>query len=999
MDYASWPALVAALDDLAESRRDDLERGVRAKQAISALLLCADRVSVGAAARIWSSALPALCGIFAQTGLPDAAILAENLAALLLWRVEMGVAGFVDELEELLGLVEEMNSAASLRALERAGLRTASRFGPANARRLVTGWIGAFRAAHARCLGPAEEPAGAGDVAELPGDVLSDEFALLYDMPFVQQGLATLALECTWRLPVRVLWDKTRDPAAPALTRALAAIALIDELPPHAAAGFRATHTAALFAELSAAVPPEAFVALQDVNASPQTAHDVRVSAAFAFNDPYARAVPLGSVAARLRADADFLLDATFVARDALAFHASAVAKLLRAPRLAAPEALAALAEFAGRVWDEVQASRTAAAAVRALVSAGFTSRHCVLFERAVVGRGPERGDGGDAPPFFAEARQAVGCVAVLGGVLFKLLARHGRGLDYVTFYTATMAEFNVQYAETLASLGIPEGGAEQTIRHCMAPQPVLRFVADARAGLEEEAAAAEAALGVGAPSAARESLLAWFDLRSQERWGIPPPPPPPAPASVPRVAAPARAPGGEELRRAVLAVRYPSTRAPDLLAHQAFVPYFVAAVVGDVVAVVGGARFSARSAAGLVPVLTWARDYGADAVPNVDGYRTKLSALLFNLLPFCGPAAAPPTVAQAGNVEALLGELRAVAAAALGACRDQTLLRVPDRPTLQNSAFLSTMLVNALYHALRANATHTAELADSIEAAAASMGEAVADLGRLFRCSFTVDAERWTLAVYASPDDARPVGAWKIVHVIDGVNRLYAEVDSWRADLRADVGALKGALAQTVQSLQTCEGAAAQGAGGPCERALEALSESHRRLVRAQTGLEVAAGKLISGAEPPGLRYVAAFLHRWDAVDAALYRATAPGTTEEHVAALIEKLRRVWDEVHADREVAPPPPDVPRDEARAAARRILRDRGDGVGGAPEASAVLGPRANVESWTEVDLSVLGAHTTLPPGDSTPAGDLITTHEWITPEELLAAADGTLTPTA
>lgn len=55
-----------------------------------------------------------------------------------------------------------------------------------------------------------------------------------------------------------------------------------------------------------------------------------------------------------------------------------------------------------------------------------------------------------------------------------------------------------------------------------MAPRPYMNYISAARAALDDELLIVEKrTTGPGTHSAARESLLTWFDFRARDRWGV----------------------------------------------------------------------------------------------------------------------------------------------------------------------------------------------------------------------------------------------------------------------------------------------------------------------------------------------------------------------------------------------------------------------------------------------------------------------------------------------
>ncbi|AVT50672.1 tegument protein UL37 [Cervid alphaherpesvirus 1] len=1001
-----------------------------ARAAVSEFLLSSGSSSLDFVAPRWAALQRAACRAYERMRTPDAALLAENLPGLVLWRLPGTARDTAAFMAAVRDLANDTIAEAPLGHLAAARLRATAAFGPVNTQRTVVEWTSLFLEIYARedaagagagVLGPDPAPRSPAGSAAVVRPLLQSRFRLLYDMPFFQAGLAALAHAANWKVPMAAVARRATDAAAPPLARALFAVALVDEYFPEpdddegAAPGL-----AEAFAEIADLVPPEALVPAGAANAFARTSHDVRVSAALAYRDPFVRGAAAGSVAVRVRADAALLADDALLGRDAVAVHTGAVARLLERagagagaspPAPATAAALARVAEHAAAVWDAVQASATPDQAVETLASAGFTPGACAALERAVLAQlsRPEA----RAP---ADALQAVGCVAVAGGALFKLFDAYGPSADYLAHYTATIANLHPYYADVLPLLGLPDGGLEQTIRHCMAPRPRTDYVAAIRAALAAEAAAAEKrAAGARAPAeaeaaaaagaAAREALLTWFDLRAAERWGVAAPAPeaPPAPAPAPGSAA-----AGAEFARAARALEFPRTDAVPaaVLRDPAFAPYFAAAVLSDVLVAADALPFCAGGAAQLMALVAWARDCGAGAVANVDGYRTKLSALAAGLWPFADAGAPAPTTTQVRNAEAVLGELHAAATAAAECLPPDARPPVPARPRVGGCVFLASMYLQAAFARLRGYAAETEALAASMAAAVGEIAGAVARLGALFDCHFAPVPGQQMLAVYAARGAPSALGAWRSADLADAVRGARAEAERARAEVRVSLAALQRAAARTTQALQECEAADARPPGGGLDDAHRALLAGHSALVRAQTALALAAGKLAAGAEAPGLHEVGRFLRRWDAIGAALGRALDDRGGERDVAELVERLRGVWDEVQEERDAAAPaPPRAGADsDAAAAAEEAVLALMEGyseVRGDEGSPALLDARVDVADWAGVDRGPLQRRTAAPaPGTAgaDPAaggggGADAAAGPWLTTEDLLAEVDG------
>ncbi|AJW72256.1 UL37 [Suid alphaherpesvirus 1] len=875
---------------------------------------------------LWARALRLACRAYAATGTCEAAVLAKNLAGLALWRLRHDWDEGTAPLLELLGVV---NADATTAALTEAGLRTSAEFGPDAMFRLVSEWCAAFDEALAGAR-------SADDVLAAPRVVPPEQtaralvqprFATLYDMDFVQDGLRHVARRTNWALPLALAVRQMQNEGLKPLTRALFALTIADEF-------FHDRQNPTLreqFAEAARAVDDAALVPVDEVNATPRTAVEVRVSAALAHGDAYVRELRPGTVARRLRTDQGVL---ALLDPGAQAVHVAAAADLDHAQ------------VDATGVWEAVQASASPLQVVEALVTAGFTRRHCDLLERAVLDRAPR----------LTDAQRAVGCTAVVGGVVHRLLDDYGPGLDYVRAYTDVAETLEPLYGDVTAALGLPEKGVEHVVRHCMAPRPPTEHVGAARAALMREVAVAERRAGL-AHSAAREALGTWLGFRAQSRWGLRADGAGETPMEAPTSAALV------DLAAAADLVNYPSMVHLEAMADPSFAPFFVVTAVADAYNCLLTASYDRR--AELAQVLTWARDYGAGLIPNVSGYRTKLAALVAAL------AREDLTVAHARNVEALAHELHGVVRAAAEVLEAP----VPAPPALATSAFLGDLMARALRRRLEDLATYTGDLLDSMATAAGAVAERVVALERLFTCRFVFRGR--TASVFAPGEGGPCLGTWRLADVVDAVGAFHAEVNTHRSDMRADAGALRGVMAQTTEALRECE---ALGLQAPVFRTLCA---DHARLSKLQTSAALTAGRLQAATV---LRPVERFLARWDLVSAALRRAV----DERGVLALAATLRETWTE--AREEQAPPAAAFTPGELREAADRVLGDyhevATDGDAG-PDA-VPLSASVNVRDWAAVNLEVLRRGARAP--DDAGAGVPLLAQTWVPVDRLLAEVD-------
>lgn len=121
-----------------------------------------------------------------------------------------------------------------------------------------------------------------------------------------------------------------KDMSMAPLTRALFLLSLVDSYFPKGTAteGSMKALTA-YFRELVRTIDNSAFVPITEVNATPRTAYEVRVSSAIVHQNPYVTDTKAGMVAERVRTDAEILTSGALLSSGALSAHATAVAKLL----------------------------------------------------------------------------------------------------------------------------------------------------------------------------------------------------------------------------------------------------------------------------------------------------------------------------------------------------------------------------------------------------------------------------------------------------------------------------------------------------------------------------------------------------------------------------------------------------------------------------------------------------------------------------------------------
>lgn len=185
-----------------------------ARAAVSEFLLASGPSSLDFVAPRWAALQRAACRAYERLHTPDAALLAENLPGLVLWRLPGAARDTADFMAGVRDLANSMIAEAPLGYLAAARLRATAAFGPVNMQRVVVEWASLFLEIYARedaaCVGvlgpdPAcRSPAGSAAVIR---PLLQSRFRLLYDMPFFRRGLAP------WRTPPtgKCLWPPWHD--------------------------------------------------------------------------------------------------------------------------------------------------------------------------------------------------------------------------------------------------------------------------------------------------------------------------------------------------------------------------------------------------------------------------------------------------------------------------------------------------------------------------------------------------------------------------------------------------------------------------------------------------------------------------------------------------------------------------------------------------------------------------------------------------------------------
>ncbi|SCO83527.1 tegument protein UL37 [Spheniscid alphaherpesvirus 1] len=1018
--------LLTRNEDQQEDREWPSSSISEARAAISAFCFSSETMTTTQVAKTWYEAHRLLCDMYVATKSPEAALLAENFIGLVLWRVRISWSRTtaLSDADVLLSLVESMTDASVVDMITSSGLRASATFGPNLLRGILIDWITTFKkivmgvssfSAVKMFDNPESIPA-----SSFTAHLTVPTFTLIYDMPFVQDGLRLVAESVNWTIQYRMLADRCRDKSLTPLTRVLFTLALVDEyftdcelsrqLPKSLVTAFREDVDALGEAELMS--PDEA-------NSTQRTASEVRVSAAIAYRDPLVREIQPGMAAVRIRTDPSMFSPGGPLTDEALAVHTAAVVRLISLPASVdahtdqvVQSAKARLAESARATWDTVHSSSAPHMVLSALITSGFVPKNCRMYERVLstsFTRSCSEQHIADSitnntsvhTVQFDDVQQTVGCLATLGSAVHTLTEYYGPGSDYIEKYTNAVETVGKDRGVFFASLGLPEGGIEQVLRHCMAPKPLTDYIKAERDALLTEIDTSDKINSSSGQirrhgNAAREALLTWFDLRAKETWGLD------VPSGTYRdQVSSADAVANIDSRRfteatfiiTAASIRYPETVSVqhDILSAPAFAPYIVSTAVADALSVATSTVFTSAGLKAAIDVIQWARNYGASIVPNVDGYRTKLTALLLALTPFTSLSSPPPKTSDAENIEALLGELHAAVTMAMSTLPKEIGMVPPAKPAVANSVLLASLHGTALRRRLETLIEKTAVFAETVTSNAKTALELVKVLQRFFSCRFKTIGETGQLLVVSGKSSRNSFGTWRLVDVIDAISSVCGECADKRIEIRAADMSLREVMAETTAQLKACETLYAQ-TGDDSRAAFGAMASDYAKLSHLQTTIVIRTGKLLSGQEMPALRHVSRFLARWTKVNTS-YRNALKGDSPEALLSLATSLRSVWDELETERASVP----------NIALTNSNRDLSDAVGTLLEkyppidsesfAPVTLSSKCNIANWSDNDFATL-ERGVIPPTVPNPAeyADDFLCKERVFPEDLLAVVD-------
>nr|WGL40853.1 tegument protein UL37 [Psittacid alphaherpesvirus 6] len=897
-----------------------------AKAAIGGFLLSRETLTVGQIEKSWRDGFDRVVNMFLDTRTSEAAFFAQNFQGLVLWRmsVSMDRGSWKSECIRLKDLVKSMTDDGIADNLTRVGLSPYATYGPARMRSLIRDWLNDLEAAADLAFGwtpesvmvlednmlgrqdvrrteDISEDFGLPDADTLTAKLVAKKYEVIYDFPVVQEGLRLLSVAIGWIPAFRITFARARDNAYKPLTRALFTLAFIDQYFWKPGAN-RPVQLVRAFQADAEALGEAAMAGPYDSNGSKRTVHDVRVSAALAYGDPFVRDVEPGVTAARLRSGPQVFADDGPLDKEALAVHETAVLRLITSPNLRSSvdgkvedgsieigsdrrrlqQARMALADSATAALAAVQRAQTITQLLERLIGAGFVPKACRAYDSALKTEFMRRRHVlRDQESVFDETQQAVGCVAAIGNAAYGLVETYGPGLDYLDAFLFSTGPENFEWNEFYAELGLPDGVITGVLSRSMSPQVFPTYVKGIRKTLEMELDSAEQ-LAVGAVvggNSARESILLWFDRRAEELWGILPPVRPSTSSPLGnedlgsltnQQASATDSQGALNVDEATMAAAaamatYPKPVSDKAVLRQpAFAKYVVASAGCDAVVSLASASFTAPHIATAIDVCVWARDFGGPDIGNFEGHRAKLNALVYALLPFSGDEPHTPTFADIASLETLLGDLHTVVVAAINALPEQARPLIPEKPTVANSSFLISAYATAARLSLESLAARTETLTETVSALIWSVADLMWTLKCFFEARFSLNNSYPGVVsvMVGSHDDKKVVGTWYLRDIMAAVAETYGDCADAIAETRVLSVSLRALEQETAKQLVMCKKLVSRASSisgpnaekGPAARIYAAISADYVALHDIQTTLAAHVKHITVASVPPGL-------------------------------------------------------------------------------------------------------------------------------------------------
>ncbi|ARS02932.1 tegument protein UL37 [Macacine alphaherpesvirus 1] len=997
----------------AETPRDADEDSVllaaKLRAAIAAFLLSTAPIRVVDARTHWRPLLERLCDLHGAHGLPETALLAENLPGLLAHRLAVALPDdperAFEAMDDLKAGVLATTSPEATRLLEAAGLRTAAALGPARTRQCVTEWTDRWRSVSESCLrldprAASGAPADASPpVSPIPlgqpgAGLTTPAYSTIFPAPFVQEGLRFLARASNWATLFSTHLQRVDDATLTPLTRALFTLALVDEYLTTRDRGIVAPpRLLEQFEHTVREIDPAIMIPPIEANKMVRTREEVRVSAALNHLTPRSARAPPGTLMTRVRTDAAvFDPEEPLLSSSALAIFQPAVAALLGSGEPPSAGAQRRLLALLHQTWALIQNTGSPSVVINALIDAGFTPLHCSHYLSALEGflatGGASRGLAG---PGLSEIQQLFGCIALTGANVFALAREYGYHSGYVRAFRRIQDACEKAHARLCEAAGLTGGVLSQTLARVMGPVTPTEHLASLRRALVGEFESAERRFGAGRASPLRETVLIWVDVYGQTEWDITPVAPATPSSALLSAGQPGHAPS--ILLAAATRIRFPAPDGvpPAVLSDPGFVPYALSLVVGDALRTTCRAAYLPRSIAFALRVLAWARDFGLGYLPTVEGHRTKLGALITLLEPGADAAGPLPTMQMAENIEQLLRELHAIVHGAIEQLRPVAQLPPVHPPEVATSLLLISMYALAARGVLADLVARADPLVKQIEDAIVLLRIHMRTLSAFFECRFESDGGRVYAVVGEAPDR---LGPWAPDAMADAVSRYCAAYQDTKRALTAALAGLRAVITEAMAHLGVCDALATQ--VSPDGNVMATVLREVHAFVTVAGGIHARASRLLAGEHVPGFCFMGHFLARWRRL-ATAHHAARTATGPRRVAEFVRELHDTWMGLQSDRALVAAPIASTTDQRAAAVREVLADV-DEDGPPPDSAegrSVLTSRRDLGAWGDYSMGPLGT-TTVPPDsvDLSPQGlAVMLGMDWLLMNEMLQVTDG------
>lgn len=966
--------------------------------------------------QIWEPLHSNICFVYSNTFLAEAAFTAENLPGLLFWRLDLDWT--IEEPGNSLKILTQLSSVVqdseTLHRLSANKLRTSSKFGPVSIHFIITDWINMYEVALKDATTAIESPfthARIGMLESAIAALTQHKFAIIYDMPFVQEGIRVLTQYAGWLLPFNVMWNQIQNSSLTPLTRALFIICMIDEYltetPVHS--------ISELFADTVNLIKDEAFVSIEEAVTNPRTVHESRISSALAYRDPYVFETSPGMLARRLRLD-NGIWESNLLSLSTPGIHIEALLHLLNSDPEAETTSGSNVAEHTRGIWEKVQASTSPSMLISTLAESGFTRFSCKLLRRFIAHHTLAGFIHGSvvADEHITDFQQTLGCLALVGGLAYQLVETYAPTTEYVLTYTRTVNETEKRYETLLPALGLPPGGLGQIMRRCFAPRPLIESIQATRVILLNEISHAEAReatyfkqthnqssgalLPQAGQSAVREAVLTWFDLRMDSRWGITPPV---DVGMTPPICVDPPATGLEAVMiTEALKIAYPTEyNRSSVFVEPSFVPYIIATSTLDALSATIALSFDTRGIQQALSILQWARDYGSGTVPNADGYRTKLSALITILEPFTRTH--PPVLlpSHVSTIDSLICELHRTVGIAVDLLPQHVRPLVPDRPSITNSVFLATLYYDELYGRWTRLDKTSQALVENFTSNALVVSRYMLMLQKFFACRFYPTPDLQAVGI-CNPKVERDeqFGVWRLNDLADAVGHIVGTIQGIRTQMRVGISSLRTIMADASSALRECENLMTKTSTSAIGPLFSTMASRYARFTQDQMDILMRVDKLTTGENIPGLANVEIFLSRWERIATACRHATAVPSAES-IATVCNELRRGLKNIQEDRVNAPTSYMSHArnlEDHKAAVSFVMDSRQQFiVDSGPQMGAVLTSQCNIGTWENVNATFLHDNvkiTTTVRDVISEAPTLIIGQRWLRPDEILSNVD-------